>query len=112
MKCCSRKLPWLLCLFALAVTSATAQTNNFAQSEKIRQECIEGRRKICGRVLEVTPSGLVVDSGYTGLLEAPLNQSWVTRSNVEPSRPSVQVESAAPDSIAIGLLFLTDLPKR
>ena len=81
-------------------------------SEAIRTRCIEGRRRVCGRVLQVTPSGLVVDSGYTGLLQPPLSQSWVTRANVVPARPPTLVEGAAADSIAVGLLFLTDLPRR
>jgi len=30
--------------------------------------CIEGRRRICGKVLQIVPEGLVVESGYVGLL--------------------------------------------
>ena len=78
--------------------------------EAIRTRCILGRRHVCGRVLQVTPSGLVVDSGYTGLLQPPLNHSWLTRANVAPARPAALVEGAAPDAIAVGLLLLTDIP--
>src|SRR5215471_13613512 len=49
------------------------------QAEQIRTACIEGRRFICGRVLEVTPTGLIVDSGYEQLLSPPFNHSWVVR---------------------------------
>ncbi len=80
--------------------------------EAIRTRCILGRRHVCGRVLQITPSGLVVDSGYTGLLQPPLNHSWLTRANVVPARPAALVEGAAPDAIAVGLLLLTDIPKR
>ena len=80
--------------------------------EVVRTRCIEGRRRICGRVLHITPSGLLVESGYTGLLQPPLNRSWVTRANVVPARPAALVEGAAPDSVAAGLLLLTDVPRR
>ncbi len=89
-----------------------AQTDQSARAEQIRNECIQGRRIICGRVLQVTKTGLVVDSGYTTLLQPPLNHSWFTRASAAPVRPAGQVEAAAPDSVAIGLVFLTDLPRR
>jgi len=96
-----------------AIPPVPAQTAPAANPvEAIRTRCIQGRRRICGRVLQITPSGLVVDSGYTGLLQPPLNHSWLARANVAPSRPSALVEGAAPDSIAVGLLFLTDIPRR
>src|SRR6202021_1768276 len=82
------------------------------RAQKIRADCIQGRRSICGRVLQITPSGLVVDSGYPSLLQPPFNHSWVTRSTAAPARPAALVEGTAPDSIAVGLLFLTDIPKR
>jgi len=93
-----------------AVPAEAAPVANPA--EAIRTRCIQGRRHVCGRVLQITPSGLVVDSGYTGLLQPPLNHSWLTRANVVPARPAALVEAAAPDSIAVGLLFLTDIPRR
>jgi uncharacterized repeat protein (TIGR03806 family) len=96
----------------LAAGCASAQTNLAARAEKIRAECIQGRRYVCGRVLQITPAGLVVDSGYPSLLQPPLNRSWLTRANVAPARPAVLVEGAEPDAIAVGLVFLTDLPKR
>jgi uncharacterized repeat protein (TIGR03806 family) len=63
-------------------------------------------------VLQVTKSGLVVDSGYPSLLQPPLNHSWVTRADVVPARPAALLEGTAPDSIAVGLVFLTDTPRR
>src|ERR1035441_6430075 len=48
-----------------AVPAEAAPVANPA--EAIRTRCIQGRRHVCGRVLQITPSGLVVDSGYTGL---------------------------------------------
>jgi uncharacterized repeat protein (TIGR03806 family) len=96
----------------LAAWTAAAQTNTQALAEQIRSACIQGRRCVCGRVLQVTPSGLVVDSGYPALLQKPFNHSWVTRANVDLNRPANLVESAEPHSIAVGLVFLTDLPKR
>jgi uncharacterized repeat protein (TIGR03806 family) len=109
--------------FCLAACSVSAQTNfppidlsnptNVAiRAEQIRNACIQGRRKICGRVLEVSKAGLVVDSGYPTLLQPPLNHSWLTRGSAAPVRPPNLVEAAMPDTIAVGLVFLTDLPKR
>jgi uncharacterized repeat protein (TIGR03806 family) len=100
-----------LCV-GLGAWSVSAQTNLAVRAEQIRTECIQGRRIVCGRVLQVTKTGLVVDSGYTSLLRPPLNHSWVTRAIAAPVRPAALVEGAAPDSIAVGLLFLTDIPKR
>jgi hypothetical protein len=102
----------LFLILCLARWSAAAETNTNVDAERIRMECIEGRRHVCGRVLQVSAAGVVVDSGYTGLLQPPLNRNWVTRATVNPARPPAQVERAAPDSVAIGLVFLTDLPKR
>src|ERR1700689_2505602 len=47
----------------------------FQDRERVREICIEGRRLLCGKILEVLPDGLVVDSGYTDLLRQPLIQS-------------------------------------
>jgi hypothetical protein len=102
----------IICMgLVLAVRSVSAQTNLGAQAEKIRADCIQGRRCVCGRVLQVTAMGLVVDSGYPSLLQPPLNRSWVAR-NIAPARPADLVEGITPGSIAVGLLFLADIPKR
>jgi len=80
--------------------------------EQVRTECIEGRRLICGRVLKVSPDGLVVDSGYTDLLRPPLTQSWIMPGTVSASRNPAVLELKEPGAACIGLCFLTDIPKR
>jgi hypothetical protein len=104
--------PLILLVLCVVARSVSAETNTVANAEQVRAECIQGRRHICGRVLEVTKSGLVIDSGYTSLLHPPFDHSWLTPSTATPTRPGAQVERAAPDSIAVGLVFLTDLPRR
>ena len=42
------------------------------RAEAMRTVCIQGRRSICGKILQVLPEGLVVESGYTNLLREPL----------------------------------------
>ena len=81
-------------------------------SEQIRTDCILGRRLICGKVLKIFPDGLVVDSGYTDLLRPPLTQSWIVPGTVSASRNSAILELQEPGTPCIGLVFLTDLPKR
>jgi len=106
----------ILLLVALACMrlgqSVLAETNLNVGAEQVRAECIQGRRSICGRVLEITKAGLVVDSGYTSLLQPPFNHSWVTRSTANPARPAALVEGREPNSVAVGLVLLTDLPRR
>jgi len=82
------------------------------QAEQMRAVCVNGRRHICGQVLQVTPGGLVVDSGYTDLLRPELSQSWVAPGTVTTSRPANLVEENIPGSPCIGLVFLADIPKR
>jgi hypothetical protein len=82
------------------------------QAERIRALCVNGRRRICGQVLQITPGGLVVDSGYTDLLRPELSRSWVAPGTVSASRPANLVEANAPGSPCIGLVFLADIPKR
>lgn len=79
--------------------------------EEIRAACIQQRRLICGKILKVLPDGLVVDSGYSSLMRAPLNGSWLVPGTAVATRDQNVVESNQPDSICIGLVFLTDLPK-
>ncbi|HEY3860406.1 MAG TPA: chitobiase/beta-hexosaminidase C-terminal domain-containing protein [Verrucomicrobiae bacterium] len=103
---------FVFCLLLIAAARVSARGNEAVQAEKIRSECIEGRRYVCGRVLQIVKEGIVVDSGYPSLLQPPLNHSWLTRANVAPTRPAALVEGKEPDSIAVGLVFLTDLPRR
>lgn len=80
-------------------------------SEKVRIICIEGRRLVCGKILQVLPDGLVVESGYTDLLREPLTQSWLVPGTVKASRAENLLEENKPGANCIGLVFLTNLPK-
>jgi hypothetical protein len=81
-------------------------------SEKIRTDCIEGRRYISGRVVQVTAEGLVVDSGYSRLLSQPFSQSWVVRGTASVDRDAHAVEGKNPNTVCVGLVFLSNIPKR
>lgn len=116
-----------LFLSALAAISSSAQTNlpaatnvpgtnsTFAaavqRAEQVRADCIRGRRQICGKILQVFPDGLVVESGYTNLLREPLTGSWLVPGAVTASRPVSQLESNEPGACCVGTVYLTDLPK-
>jgi hypothetical protein len=63
----------LAALFLLTVMPVMAQSNNASTSqgsgldymratEKIRAQCVEGRRIICGRIVKILAGGLIVDS--------------------------------------------------
>jgi hypothetical protein len=80
-------------------------------TERVRADCIEGRRMICGKILKILPDGLVVDSGYTNLMRTPLNKSWLTPGTVQAARPPNLVEGKEPGCVCVGLVFLTALPK-
>ena len=82
------------------------------KAEQIRTECINGRRRVCGQVLQIAPGGLVVDSGYTDLLRAELSRSWVAPGTVSARRPPNLIEEQTPGAPCVGLVFLTDIPKR
>lgn len=109
-------------LVFLAAWPASAQTNSAARTNQtpaldrhvaeIRNACINGRRAVCGKVIKILPDGLVVDSGYTGLLEPPFNQSWVVTGGASLTRDPQAMEVNKPASAGIGLVFLTDIPKR
>lgn len=94
------------------VTADSAEVAQAEHAEQLRTDCIANRRLICGRVLEVATNGLVVDSGYTDLLRPPLGQSWVIPGSATASRDPRLLELNQPASPCIGLVFLTDLPRR
>ena len=104
----------------LAVSeNATPATNQLQdaralaqKSEQIRTACINGRRRICGKVLQIVSEGLVVESGYTNLLRPELSRSWVAPGNVTSSLPPNLVEQNTPGSGCVGLVFVTDIPKK
>jgi hypothetical protein len=80
-------------------------------AEKVRMTCINGLRQICGKILEILPEGMVVESGYTDLLRPPLDKAWLVSGSVTASRTANLVESNEPGSVCLGTIFLTDYPK-
>jgi hypothetical protein len=111
-----------LAVFAAAYSTA-AQTNapvpsaggiplQVEVSEQLRDECIAGRRSICGKILRIFPNGILVESGYTNLLRKPLTKSWLVPGSVVASRAPNLVESREPGALCVGTVFLTDLPTR
>src|SRR5262245_48305783 len=95
-----------------AQTNSTNQPSLGARTEQIRTTCVEGRRYVCGKVLQVTTDGLVVDSGYPDLLNPPFNKSWVVRGTATINRPPQLLEQKAPDAVCVGLVLLTGIPKK
>lgn len=118
-----------ICLLFLTALTAAAQTNfpvsnttnnsiatnetlvAMQLKEQLRAECIEGRRVICGKILRVFPTGLLVEGAYTNLLRKPLTKSWLAPGSVTASRATNFVESKEPGAICNGTVFLTDLPR-
>lgn len=110
-------------IFFATLLLAMAQTNPPASSSQarrvsdqraaeIRTACIDGRRAVCGKVIKIVPGGLVVDSGYATLMEPPFNQSWVISGGASVTRDPKVMELNKPASPCIGVVFLTDVPKR
>jgi hypothetical protein len=96
-----------------ALPSQTNQSLSRSQQiEAFRAECIQHRRTICGKILKVLPDGLVVESGYTNLMRAPLNHSWLAPGSVKAMLAANLVEGQQPDCVCVGLVFLTNLPKK
>lgn len=79
--------------------------------EAIRAHCIQNRRMVCGRILKVLPDGFIVDSGYTNLMRDPLDRSWLVPRTAIAAHATNLLEEDRPDSVCIGLIFLTDTPK-
>jgi len=121
---CNAKVKFAL-PFVFIAASVFAQTNlppspisltneNIAvlqHVEELRARSISNRRIICGKILKIMPEGIVVDSGYTNLMRAPLNQSWLIPGSAVAERATNFVEGAAPDSVCAGQVYLIDLPK-
>jgi hypothetical protein len=108
----------LLAFMPLALRSQTSpptldqQARTYEQAtEKIRSDCVAGRRIVCGRILKILPGGLVVDSGYTNLMRAPLNKFWLIPGTAKTDRPANLIEGKEPGSVCVGLVFLTALPR-
>jgi len=108
-------------LFSLVASALNAQTNATPADtnnrsivelrEEARSECIAGRRRICGRILELLPDGLVIESGYTNLLRDPLTRSWLAPGTAVASLATNLVESAEPGAICVGRVFLSNPPR-
>jgi hypothetical protein len=80
-------------------------------TEKIRADCVQGRRIICGRIVKILPDGLVVDSGYTSLMRQPLSKSWLVPGTVHALLAANLVEGNEPGCVCVGRVFLASLPK-
>jgi len=120
-----RGVKFALVILCAAALPAFAQTNlppasNSAVDEnltvmqhveELRANCIKNRRIICGKIIKVLPDGIVVDSGYTNLMRAPLTQSWLIPGSAAGERATNFVERSEPDAICFGRVFVTDLPK-
>lgn len=118
---------FLFIIFILGAFHLSAQTNRFVGTnasiatnpppltsqglEEVRQRCLHDRRLICGKIIKVLPEGLVVESGYTNLLRAPLTKSWLVPGVVVASREPNLIEGKEPGCIAVGRVVLTDLPR-
>jgi hypothetical protein len=95
-----------------AQTNAVEQNLSDAQRvEAIRKDCIQNRRRICGKIIKILRDGLVVDSGYMDLMRPQLNGSWLIDGSVEAHGPGNVIEEHQSGSVCIGLVFLADLPK-
>src|SRR5690349_20507264 len=67
-------------------TQPSAKVGTGLTTEEVRTRCIDGRRYIAGRVLQVNTNGIVVDSGYSKLLSPPFNRSWVVPGTASVNR--------------------------
>jgi hypothetical protein len=117
------KLLMLMMFSAWLPVAATGQSNASAlttnrtvvreqSAANIRSVCINGRRCICGKVIKIVPEGLVVESGYTALMNPPFTGSWVIPSGALVNRDPKLIERDEPASPCIGTVLLTDFTKR
>ena len=98
-----------------ASTSTTNQTvigDDGQRAAEIRAACIHGRRCVCGKVIKIVPEGLIVESGYTALMEPPFTGAWVIPGGALVNRDLKLIERDEPASPCIGTVLLTDFPKR
>jgi hypothetical protein len=104
---------WLPVVAQTNGSSLTNQTSVREQSDaQIRAACINGRRCVCGKIIKIVPEGLIVESGYTALMEPPFTGSWVIPSGALVTRDSKLIERDEPASPCIGTVLLTDFPRR
>src|SRR5262245_4177422 len=81
--------------------TAGATTTAVQHAQQIRTTCIEGRRLICGRILEVLPEGLIVECGYTNLLREAVSRSWLIPGTVTARRAENLIESKMPGAFCV-----------
>lgn len=89
-------------------------SQNLALSQhigQIRADCIQKRRLVCGKILQVLPEGLVVESGYANLLQRQLGRAWLVPGTVLANRVPNIMEAKEPGAICVGQVFLTNYPK-
>ena len=107
---------FFLVLPALAQTNVSSSTNQVParaqNAAEIRTACINGRRCVCGKIIKIVPEGLIVDSGYTALMEPPFTQSWVIPGGALVNRDAKLLERNESASPCIGTVLLTDFPRR
>lgn len=121
---CSLKVLLIIALLTAPLLFARAQTNGGDSStlsqqarsyeqatEKIRADCVQNRRTICGKIIKMLPEGVVVESGYTSLMRPPLSKTWLVPGTVQAARQPDLVEGTEPGDVCVGLVFLTALPK-
>jgi hypothetical protein len=82
------------------------------RAQEVRAACVQGRRVICGKVMQILADGVVVDSGYTRLMNPPFTKSWRISGTASVSRDANAVELNTPGTPCIGLVLLTRYPKR
>jgi hypothetical protein len=93
-------------------TNRAVELNPAERVEDTRIASINSRRRICGRIVQILPDGLVVDSGYLSLLRPELGRYWLIRGNVVAKKTENLVEENTPGAVCSGLVFIGDLPKR
>src|SRR4051812_42432903 len=107
---------WLPVVAQTSLASSTNQTNEISvpdqRAAQIRAACINGRRCVCGKVIKIVPEGLIVESGYTALMEPPFTGSWFIPGGALVTRDAKLIERNEPASPCIGTVLLTDFPKR
>ena len=96
---------------AVALSTTNAIPSPIELSERLRAECINGRRAICGKILRIVPDGIIVESGYTNLLRQSLSGSWLLPGTVVASRADNLVESKEPNALCVGTVCLCNLPR-
>jgi hypothetical protein len=102
---------------AMAQTNVSPSTNQTPALDQravaeLRTACINGRRCVCGKVIKIVPEGVIVDSGYTALMDPPFTQAWVIPGGALVNRDSKLLERNEPASPCIGTVLLTDFPRR